>query len=69
MRFAISVLLACLLSKPASARGMRQNVIVEQINGKIQNSSKEQIRELWEFDQDDLFLEHTTQGKRYICVV
>lgn len=49
---------------------MKRNVVVEQINGRIQDNynykSKEKIRELWEFDFDDLFLEHTTEGKQHI---
>jgi len=65
MRLTISVLASCLLSHPTSVRGENQNVIMEIIenNNYIGKNVNQRIRELWDFDQDDFFLEHTTQGK------
>jgi len=65
MRLTISVLAACLVSHPTSVRGENQNVIMEIIDntGYIGKSADQRIRKLWDFDQDDFFLEHTTQGK------
>ena len=67
MRFVISLFAACLISTPVSARsdrGMKEqeSVIDEKTKRRLQNnynSTKEMIRELWEFDYDDLFLELT----------